>query len=197
MKIELTIPTKILRAAALFAAGEKEKTRRFWLVGVFVKVENGTTAVVGCDGATMGVFEGTTADACAPDFEAIIPLDHVKVIAKHKGDMLALTYDTDEKTWTCNGLTFAAIDGKYPPYKRVCARHVREQGGYTDQDVELLHRFAAANKVLGCRAPGQVKLLFQGKGASARVLLPQDFIPAGWQFYGTIMPFNNTWRYDV
>ena len=108
----LTIPTNTIKAAVFCAA---TKDLRYYLNGVFFKAKAGTLHIVSTQGHMMTAFSHEVDQEL--DFEVIVPIEAIKLVAKSKSSTVTLTKAGDH--WTIGEVLFKEVEGKYPDYLRI------------------------------------------------------------------------------
>lgn len=183
---KLQVSPRILRAVSRFAA---VKDIRYYLNGVHFDVYPRVAYIVATCGHTMAVARVLAPDGetfCASPCSAIIPAEH---FAKMKGgrsvtlnvlveltktapeDFGAFTVrDFNAKGATING---AAIDGKFPDYRRVIPAETSGEAG--NFNPEYLMRVKKAAEDLGSRA-GNFDWHQGGPRSSALAIVRGDFL---------------------
>lgn len=141
MKIQF--PRTYLAAAAQFMAANNI---RYYLNGVYVEILTGATRLVAIDGHICGVLRWPTANDEMCD--VIIPAATVALVCKMKGDFVELAHE-EGRGWSLDGVPFAPVDGKFPPYRRIIVTQPSGEAG--NYNPELLMRFVKAARALKLR----------------------------------------------
>jgi len=179
--MKISIPSNILVAVSSFV---NIKDDRKCLRGVYIVVkEHGYLDIVATNGCILGKF------SCPYDvsnFKAIIPLDVISFIKKHKGNVeLELDGDVVNVTTGTSSAKFTCIDGVYPDYTRVLPETVT--GQLANYDVDWLNLIVKANKVLGAKHASHVQIHQNGSGAG-KFTLHNSINLKEFYFEGCIMP---------
>lgn len=177
-----------LKAAQFLAA---ENDIRYYFNGVYLEATPFETRLVGCDGMKIGVVRY----AVENDIEAgttatlIVPNDVIDKAKVTKRDMLSaarVEIDNGQHTLCVDALDlrlpFAAVDRRFPEYRRVFPKAPSGEPGQFDP--QLLVAFAKAGKTLLHKTNNPVPRL-DYNGDNARVTFDNydDFIGVimGWR----------------
>ncbi|RQQ30554.1 hypothetical protein DF163_14070 [Burkholderia stagnalis] len=175
--------------AAQFLAAENDI--RYYFNGVYLEATPFETRLVGCDGMKIGVVRHVVEN----DIEAgttatlIVPNDIIDKAKVTKRDMLSaarIEIDKGQHTLCVDALglrlPFAAVDGRFPEYRRVFPKAPSGEPGQFDP--QLLVAFAKAGKTLLHKSNNPVPRL-DYNGDNARVTFDNydDFIGVimGWR----------------
>jgi len=134
------IPTDILKAAHLFIG--KEQTR-YYLQGVNIEAADPGVRLTSTDGHRL-FTAGVAFEDPHPAFEAfILPGDAIKrALTGYKELMIEI----DEIKETVGGVSFKAIDGTFPDWRRVAPSKFTGEAAQFNSD--YVHDFGKAAKIL-------------------------------------------------
>ena len=192
---QFTMPRAAVRALLHIAAA---KDIRLCLNGIYCEVTPERTMMVATNGHMLGAYRHDTREGapntCGAAFSIIIPRDALESIAARKTGTMVVAcvaredglYDlTDGST----SHTFAAMDGRYPDWRRMMprARSDGERAGdelpFAQFNPAYIAAFAKAARELGCKAAGAVRIGHRGNLQSACIEIGAE------PFFGVLMPF--------
>lgn len=179
--MKITIPSNILVAVSSFV---NIKDDRKYLRGIYIVVKkHGYLDIVASNGSILGKF---SCPCDVSNFKAIIPLDVISFIKKHKGNVeLELDGDVVNVTAGTSSAKFTCIDGVYPDYTRVLPKTVTDQ--LANYDVDWLNLIVKTNKVLGAKHASHVQIQQNGSSAG-KFTLHGSINLKEYYFEGCIMP---------
>lgn len=187
----INIERDALRAMLHLAA---KNDVRFYLNGILVEANAGTTRLVATDGTVLGVYQHKAPEGNPNAVEGvarvIVPRE---VVERIKPDRNALTFVqitwSDEKMRdaelndTGTRFPFLPVDARFPEYARTLPTGAMS-GKAAQVDAELVSQFVKVHKTLGQKnCPGSVRLEYDGQERPVRVTLPS--FPG---FAGVLMP---------
>ena len=150
------IKPSVLKAFVPFCSTE---TTRYYICGVLIECAADSITYVATDGHKMMVHHHEI-DPCEDQFigSLIVPNDALKKIRVNKSDSIGLDIlqqlDGREFNLKLSGVSFTAIDGTFPDWRRVLpAESNPERIGHAQFNWEYLSHFWKAAKALGLRKP--------------------------------------------
>ncbi|TXG85921.1 MAG: hypothetical protein E6R13_01485 [Spirochaetes bacterium] len=179
--MKISIPSNILVAVSSFV---DIKDERKYLRGIYIVVKaHGYMDIVATNGGVLGKF---SCPCDVSNFKAIIPLDVISFIKKHKGNVeLELDGDVVNVTAGTSSAKFTCIDGVYPDYTRVLPKTVTDRPA--NYDVDWLNLIVKANKALGAKNASHVQICQNGSSAG-KFTLHNSINLEEYYFEGCIMP---------
>jgi DNA polymerase-3 subunit beta len=199
MQAQFTLPRAAVRALLLLAAS---KDIRYYLNGILCEVSARRTLLCATNGHVLGVYRHDLAEGaeneCGAPFSIIIPRDALEMIApKSTADLYVRArddgnYDVHDGS---TARTFAAVEGKFPDWRRVMPRGPVIGAGADDLpfaqfDAAYLQAFAKAAKAFGCKHASAVVIGHRGQSAACVEISGHP------EFFGVLMPLRTN-RADV
>jgi DNA polymerase III sliding clamp (beta) subunit (PCNA family) len=181
--MEKAINIEVVRALLPLAA--KNDIRRY-LNGVCVDFQPTKTVYIAANGVVLGRYIEAVENEHV--FSVIVPADVVKQLKPKPGTAKwgVLTFNPETNTARIvnpgagQDFGFTPLDGKFPDVSKAIPSSTT--GEVAQFNTELLALFAQANKLLGAKTPGKIKIDHNG-AAGALVHLSRE------EFTGVIMPF--------
>jgi len=173
--MQATLNTSHLRAAACCSC---DRDVRYYLNGVLVEVRATETRCVATNGECAAVLRDLVVSGVQEELpDVIIPSEAIKLVLSRPGNTAVLEFDNGK--WSLAGISFAPVDGTFPPYRRIIpSQHSGEAAQFS---LNLLARFGKIAKALGVRSNPVIR--HNGEGAAQVQIIGRE-----GEFVGVIMP---------
>jgi DNA polymerase-3 subunit beta len=199
MQTQFHIPRAAVRALLQLAAS---KDIRYYLNGMLCEVSERQTVMVATNGHMMGAYRhelSTDRNECGAPLAIIIPRDALESIGAKGAPLLIVRARDDGRYDLCDlsadtVRTFAAVDGKFPDWRRVMPRGPvgasAEDLPFAQFDPQYVQAFAKAAKAFGCRYGSALKIGHRGQSSACIEISGHP------GFFGVLMPLRTN-RADV